>query len=144
MILIADTGGLLAALNRSDKDHQAAHAALSAAALTVVSPMTVTELHQVATSRGSRAAADQAVSVIAARVASGRFSLADTTPAVLRDAVTVRQRYAGLDLDLVDAINVVLAAEYDTCAILTVDRRDFRAMRPLHGPAAFQLLPDDL
>jgi predicted nucleic acid-binding protein len=38
---------------------------------------------------------------------------------------------SALDLDLTDAVNVALAAAYDTDVILTLDRRDFRAVRPL-------------
>jgi hypothetical protein len=41
-------------------------------------------------------------------------------------------------------VNVVLAERYETDSILTLDRRDFRVMRPLTGHAAFRLLPDDL
>ena len=49
-----------------------------------------------------------------------------------------------MDLDLADAVNVGLAAHYRTDAILTLDRRDFRAMRPLTTHEWFRLLPDDL
>lgn len=40
--------------------------------------------------------------------------------------------------------NVALASGYDTDAILTLDRRDFRAVRPLGRHKAFRVLPDDL
>ena len=43
-----------------------------------------------------------------------------------------------------DAVNVALAAQYRTDAVLTLDRRDFRAMRPLTPHKRFRLLPDDL
>ncbi|MGX1368580.1 putative nucleic acid-binding protein [Streptomyces canus] len=49
-----------------------------------------------------------------------------------------------MNLDLADAVNVALAADYDTDAILTLDRRDFRAVRPLGRHKAFRVLPDDL
>jgi predicted nucleic acid-binding protein len=51
---------------------------------------------------------------------------------------------APLDLDLTDAVNVASAADYDTDAILTLDRRDFRAVRPLGRHKAFRVLPADL
>ncbi|MEU9891174.1 hypothetical protein [Sphaerisporangium sp. NPDC051011] len=41
-------------------------------------------------------------------------------------------------------MNVALAADYRTDAVLTLDRRDFRAVRPLTPDKAFRLLPDDL
>ena len=59
-------------------------------------------------------------------------------------AQSVRVRYGALDLDLADAVNVALAADYDTETILTLDRRDFRAVRPLGRHKAFRVLPDDL
>lgn len=59
-------------------------------------------------------------------------------------ARSVRIRYRSPDLDLADAVNVALAADYDTDAILTLDRRDFRAVRPLGRHKAFRVLPDDL
>jgi len=40
-------------------------------------------------------------------------------------------------------VNVALAARYRTDAVLTLDRRDFRA-RPLTPHKYFRLLPDDL
>jgi uncharacterized protein len=55
----------------------------------------------------------------------------------------VQDRYADLGLDLTDAVNVVLAEQYETEYVLTLDRRDFRAVRPLTGHIAFVLLPDD-
>lgn len=59
-------------------------------------------------------------------------------------AQMIRLRHAPLDLDLADAVSVALAAEYDTDAILTLDRPDFRAVRPLGRHEAFRVLPDDL
>ncbi|GAA2275323.1 hypothetical protein GCM10010145_37840 [Streptomyces ruber] len=56
-----------------------------------------------------------------------------------------RARYASLDLALVDAVNVALAAEYDTDAVLTRDIRDFRTVRPVGGGRThFRILPEDL
>lgn len=55
-----------------------------------------------------------------------------------------RNRYAALRLGLTDATDVVLSERYETEAILTLDRRDFRAVTPLTGHRAFRVLPDDL
>jgi predicted nucleic acid-binding protein len=64
--------------------------------------------------------------------------------AELRRARVIQGRYAALRLDLADSVNVVLAAEYETDCVLTLDRGDFRAVRPLTQHRAFRLLPDDL
>ncbi|WP_280373416.1 hypothetical protein [Nocardia abscessus] len=42
------------------------------------------------------------------------------------------------------AVCVALADEFDTDTILTLDRRDFRTLRPLGRYPAFRILPDDL
>jgi len=71
--------------------------------------------------------------------------LASPTPDMLDAAPAVSARYSTLNLNLVDAVNVALAAEYDTEAVLTRDLRDFRALRPLAGRHVhFRFLPDDL
>lgn len=72
-----------------------------------------------------------------------RAVLAEVGPDMLADALSLRARYADLDLDLVDAVNAVVAASYETDCVLTLDRRDFRAIRPLTRHRAFRLLPDD-
>jgi predicted nucleic acid-binding protein len=73
-----------------------------------------------------------------------RIVVPEITETHLATAQSVRARYGALDLDLADAVNVALAADYDTDAVLTLDRRDFRAVRPLGRHKCFRLLPDDL
>ena len=74
----------------------------------------------------------------------GRVIVPEVTEDHLGAGQSLRARYAGLNLDLADAVNVALAADYDTDAILTLGRRDFRALRPLGRHKAFRVLPDDL
>jgi predicted nucleic acid-binding protein len=62
----------------------------------------------------------------------------------IRKARGIQDRYGALTLDLADAVNVILAEAYETDCVLTLDRRDFRAMQPLTSHKAFRLLPDDL
>ena len=45
---------------------------------------------------------------------------------------------------LADAMNVVLAREFRTDVIATLDHRHFRVIRPLTPHSAFRLLPDDV
>ena len=45
---------------------------------------------------------------------------------------------------LTDTMNVVMASEYHTDAILPLDRRHFRVVRPLTGHLAFRLWPGGL
>ncbi|THA24401.1 PIN domain-containing protein [Streptomyces sp. RKND-216] len=143
MIAVGDTSGLIAAFNRSDPEHDACRAVLGSVGLLVVSPLTVTEIHQVTGSRAGRSAADTAVRMLVQRFRQTRAVLAEVGPDMLADALSLRARYADLDLDLVDAANAVVAAAYETDCVLTLDRRDFRVIRPLTRHRAFRLLPDE-
>ncbi|WP_258534833.1 hypothetical protein [Streptomyces sp. PT12] len=72
------------------------------------------------------------------------MAVPEVSAGTLRRARAVQNRYAALRLDLTDAVNVVLAEQYDTETVLTLDRRDFGAFTPLTGRHAFRLLPDVL
>ncbi|MFE4047769.1 type II toxin-antitoxin system VapC family toxin [Streptomyces sp. YIM B13518] len=145
MIAIADTSGVLTLFNRSDPDHHAARKAADQCGFPVAGPLALTEVHQVATSRAGRGAADGILRSLTERVRQMRLVLAPPTPEIMDAAPAVRARYASLDLDLVDAVNVALAAEYGTDAILTRGLRDFRALPPAGGDfSCFRILPDDL
>ncbi|WP_431947557.1 PIN domain-containing protein [Actinacidiphila sp. bgisy167] len=144
IVVIADTSGLLAALDSGHPKHQASNEAIMAAGLLVMSPLLLAEIDHVATCELGREAALSAVDDIGHWVRRGRVVLPEITDSHLGVAQSVRARYRDLDLDLTDAVNVALAAEYDTDAVLTLDRRDFRAVRPLGRHKVFRVLPDDL
>ncbi|MYV43619.1 PIN domain-containing protein [Streptomyces sp. SID1328] len=144
IVVVAGTSGLLAALDSAHPEHQASNEAIMAAGLLVMSPLLLAEIDHVATRELGREAALSAVDDIRHWVRRGRVVLPGITEDHLGVAQSVRARYRDLDLDLADAVNVALAAEYDTDAVLTLDRRDFRAVRPLGRHKVFRVLPDDL
>ncbi|MGW4226943.1 PIN domain-containing protein [Streptomyces bauhiniae] len=144
IIVIADTSGLLAALDSVHPEHQASNEAIMAAGLLVMSPLLLAEIDHVATRELGREEALSAVDDIRHWVRRGRVVLPAITEDHLGVAQSVRARYRDSDLGLADAVNVALAAEYDTDAVLTLDRRGFRAVRPLGRHKAFRVLPDDL
>jgi predicted nucleic acid-binding protein len=145
VIAIADTSGLLALMNRSDSEHLAARKAADRCGLLVTTSLALTEVHQVATVRAGRRVADAVLRALADRARRMRLVFAEAPPQLLDTALDLRARYASLDLDLVDAVTVCLAAEYDTDAVLTRDLRDFRALRPVGGRYThFRVLPDDM
>ncbi|WBO64938.1 PIN domain-containing protein [Streptomyces camelliae] len=144
IIVIVDTSGLLAALDSAHPEHRAANEAIMAAGLLIMSPLLLAELDHVATRELGREAALSAVDDLRRWMSRGRVVMPEITENHLGAAQSVRVRYRALDLDLADAVNVALAADYDTDAILTLDRRDFRAVRPLGRHKAFRVLPDDL
>jgi predicted nucleic acid-binding protein len=144
IIVVADTSGLLAALDSTHPEHQGANEALLAAGLLVMSPLLLAEIDHVATRELGREAAVSAVDDIRRWMRMSRIVVPEITESHLATAQSVRARYGALDLDLADAVNVALAADYDTDAVLTLDRRDFRSVRPLGRHKCFRLLPDDL
>lgn len=81
---------------------------------------------------------------LTARMAAGRYKLADLGHADLAAAQAVRDQYRDLTLDLAAAAGVVLADRYKTDRIFTLDQRDYRAIKPLtRNLKAFRILPAD-
>lgn len=102
------------------------------------------EIDHVTTRELGRDAALSAIDDIRRWMRVSRIVVPEITEIHLSTAQSVRARYRGLNLDLADAVNVALAADYDTDAILTLDRRDFRAVCPLGRHKSFRILPDTL
>jgi uncharacterized protein len=75
-------------------------------------------------------------------VANGAYELAEFGPDDVVAAMELIDRCADLRIGLTDASVAVLAARHRTTRLLTLDERDFRPMRPLHG-TGFTLLPAD-
>ncbi len=144
MIIIGDTSGLVAAFNVGNPEHQAARAALRAASAAVVSPLVFAEVEHIITRNIDRRTAYTVNDWLLQQTGTMRILIPEVAADTLRKARTVQTRYADLRLDLADAVNVVLAEQYETESVLTLDRRDFRAMRPLTSHKAFRLLPDDM
>ncbi|MGW4636287.1 PIN domain-containing protein [Nocardia sp. NPDC004415] len=144
MILVGDTSGLVAAFNPKDPEHAAARACLQQAALTVVSPLVMLEVEHIVTRNLNRQAAYGVNDWLLAQEHKGRVVVPAVSASIVRTARRVQNRYLALQLDLTDATNVSLAEQYATIDILTLDRRDFRAIEPLTPEKAFRVLPDDL
>jgi predicted nucleic acid-binding protein len=144
VIVVGDTSGFVAALNTSDPEHEAPRIAMRRAALIVVSPLVILEIEHITTRNVDRKAAYAVNDWPLGQERTGRLAVPELSAGTLRKARKVQNHYAALRLDLTDAVNVVLAEAHDTETVLTLDRRDFRAITPLTGSHAFRLLPDDL
>lgn len=144
MIVIGDTSGLVAAFNNDDPEHAVAREAFREASATVISALVFAEIEHIITRNIDRTTAHVVQDWLLRQERSMRVLVPEVSAAALRTARTVQDRYAELKLDLADSVNVVLAEQYQTDTVLTLDRRDFRAIRPLSRHAAFRLLPDDL
>jgi predicted nucleic acid-binding protein len=144
VIVIGDTSGLVSAFNADDPSQSAARSAFQRASVTIISPLVFAEIEHIMTRNIDRNAAHEAIDWLLAEERTKRVLVPELPALVMRRARMIQGKYAALRLDLADSVNVVLAADYETDCILTLDRRDFRAVRPLTQHRAFRLLPDDL
>jgi uncharacterized protein len=117
---------------------------LQQAGTVIISPLVLTEVDHLAKARFGSRARTAIIDFVTAQARQTRFQIPETGIEILDTARLVQKQYASLDLDLADAVNVGLAARYRTDAVLTLDRRDFRAIHPLTPHKWFRLLPDDL
>ncbi len=136
-MLILDSGGLYALLDRDDDAHAAAVSAVADELGPFVLPtLVLAEVGFLIARRGGPAAELRFV----AEVAAGRYELDHPTEGDLKRSVELLETYRDLDLGITDA-TVMACAERRGCSrILSLDRRDFLAVRP-RGFAAFELLP---
>jgi uncharacterized protein len=144
VIVVADTSGIIAASDRNARESAACTGVLQEAGTVIISPLVLTEVDHLAKVRFGSRARTSIIDFILAQARQLRFQIPETGLEILDTARLIQQQYASLDLDLADAVNVALAARYRTDAVLTLDRRDFRALRPLTPHEWFRLLPDDL
>jgi predicted nucleic acid-binding protein len=144
VIVIADTSGIIAASDRNARESAACLGVLQQAGTVIISPLVLAEVDHLAKARFGSQARTVIIDFILTQARLLRFQIPKTGLAILDTARLIQQQYASLDLDLADAVNVALAAQYRTDAVLTLDRRDFRALRPLTPHKCFRLLPDDL
>jgi uncharacterized protein len=146
VIVVADTSGLIAASDKNAPESAGCQSALAEAGTVVVSPLVLAEVDHLAKVRFGSAARTTLLDFIMFQARRERFRVPEITIELLETARQVRRKYADLDLDLdlADTVNVALAAEFRTDSVLTLDRRDFRAVAPLTSHAAFRLLPDDM
>ena len=144
MIVVADTSGIIAASDKNAPESAGCRDVLADAGTVLVSPLVLAEVDHLALARFGGNARSDLIDFIIFQAQRERFLIPHITVGLVATARKVQRKYSGLNLDLADAVNVALAAEYRTHSVLTLDRRDFRAIRPLTPHPAFQLLPDDM
>lgn len=144
MIVVADTSGLIASIDTDAPEHKGARSVIDQASTVLIPPVVLAELDHLVTARFGRGVAGSLMDEIIRQAEAGRFIVAPLAVDALRTARVVQARYDGLGLDLADAVIAVIARDNYTNAVLTLDRRDFRAVQPLTEDKAFRVLPDDL
>lgn len=139
-MIIADTSGVLCAIDGAQRHHRAAAAVLAAEDQpAVVSPFVLAEVDYLL---ATKVGVDAELAFLG-EVAAGAYRLAPFDAADVAAAAVVVERYRDQNIGLADASVVVLAQRHDTNRLLSLDERLFRVVRPLRRFRSFKLLPVD-
>jgi len=138
-VIVIDTSIIVAYMNSADDHHEQVSAWLEDVDDDLATtPLIVAEVDHLIATRGTRAA----LKALHTDLAAGAY-LVQWWPAAITSTVKIAASYAHSALGLADASLVALAERLGTPSIATLDERRFRAVRPLTGAKAFELLPAD-
>ena len=137
MAVLLDSGFLFASLNASESEHQATIRVLENIREPIVLPIpAITEnAYLLARDINNEAAADFIASLAATELTLEIPRQEDYS----RSAEILRQ-YSDAKLDFVDTMIVAIAERLNITRVLTLDRRDFQLIRPMHC-SGFEILP---
>ncbi|MPZ27682.1 MAG: PIN domain-containing protein [Micromonosporaceae bacterium] len=140
-VLIADTSALFAGMTDTHPaGKRIRDLILDADAPPIVSPMVMAELDYLVSTR----LGGQASLTVLDELTGGAYEVAAIALSDLIEAREVVAQYIDMNVGLTDAVNVILAARVGTDAMLTLDERHFRALRPRGDRfSAFRVLPAD-
>lgn len=140
--VVADTSGMLAAIDAAQNEHTASREVILGEAAVgvpfVLSPFVLAELDYLLATR----VGDREQMALLAEVERGAYRLEPFSASDVAQARKIMEHYADLGLGLADASNLVLCNRHTTPNILTLDYRHFRAVS---GPGGkpLRLLPSD-
>lgn len=133
-----DTGVLLAAADADDAWHDQARIVIEdriATQLVLPAPVAVETAWMIGSRLGPATEAAFVTSV-----ANGDFTCIELNTIDWARCAVLIERYADLDLGLVDASLVAIAERLGITTIASIDHRDLRVVRPAHCDA-FELVP---
>lgn len=134
MIVVCDTGPLVAAVNRRDRHHDLSVGVLTDGDPTLVVPVTVmVEVDYLLRARVS----DDAARRFLIDVDAGRYVPAPVTADVLHRATQLDAQHADVGLGLVDASVVAVAEAVGATRVATLDHAHLRVV----PDAAWELVP---
>jgi predicted nucleic acid-binding protein len=137
-LILIDTSGLIAAVDRRQMYHAEASRELLQPRRRILSPFVLAELDYLIERNGGQAEELR----LLRDVAHGAYQLDPFSGADVAAAIEVIERYKDLGVGLADASIVVLAERHRCLDILTLDERHFRTMLG-PGGSPFRLLPRD-
>ena len=139
-MIVLDTSGLLAAIDRSQRKHEVcAQVIRQSSRPLLLSPFVLAELDYLLLTHVGQ----HAEMAFLKEVIRGAYHLESFSSTDVGLAVDVARRYAALTLGLADASIVVLAQRHDTNDVLTLDERHFRSIEVEPGKS-LRLLPSDM
>jgi uncharacterized protein len=134
---VADTGFVVALLNRLDAQHEPVKALYEQTSQPILLPQTT--LAEVAYLVGQASGIANVAAFLQGLPAS-RFQLEALTAQDVQRVAQILKQYADSRIDFVDASVMAVAERHRITTIMTLDHRDFRLFRPSHCPY-FELLP---
>lgn len=138
-MILLDTSGLVAALFPDQQDHSAcARVVLESEGPFILSPFVLAEVDHLVTRYAGTAVEIE----LLREVASGAYLLADFHESDIDEIVSILRRYDDQPIGIAVASLVVLSRRHGTRDVLTLDERNFRALRGAHGKP-FRILPAD-
>ena len=137
-MIVADTGAILALIDRSDRHHRALRTLYESDPTAWTLPWAI--LPEVDYLVGAHVGA-RAQEAFLADLADGSFTVAWGQESDLDEALRLAERYPKLRIGLVDAVVIATATRLKARAIATLDLRHFAAVAISGNP---RLLPRDL
>lgn len=138
MTAIIDTSFLFALTNRNDKNHEVCLTAAQQMRGRFILPLSV--LPEIAYLLDSQLG-HHVMREFISQVQQPAWTLTPVTEGDLARSSQILAEYADLRIDFVDTTIIAVAERLKVTRILTLDRRHFRVIRPLHCPT-FTLLPE--
>jgi uncharacterized protein len=135
--VIADTGFIVALLNRSDVKHQEVQTVYLQRS-SILLPQTA--LVEIAYLVGRDSGIATVVKFLQG-IPKSRFVIIPLSDSDLDRTAQILSTYADSYIDFVDASIMAIAERLDIQIVLTLDQRDFRMFRPIHC-TSFTLLPE--
>jgi predicted nucleic acid-binding protein len=132
MIVVADTGAIVGLIDRSDRHHRQLRDLFAEGGQSWVLPWAILPEvdYLVATHLGARAE-----EAFLADLADGTFQVSWGEDADIAAAARLVKKYRDLKLGLVDAVVIATAMRLQADAIVTLDVRDFSAVKIPGSPA---------